>query len=327
MIEEELWINHKKQKQRIFQPRYRRDCYGELVQIDGSEHYWFEERGPQCTLLVFIDDATGRLQELRFVRTETTFDYFYSTKRYLERYGKPIAFYSDKHSIFRVNKSGATHGTGMTQFGRALHELNIDIICANTAQAKGRVERANRTLQDRLVKELRLRGISSIDQGNLYLDEFREAFNKRFARVPVNETDVHRELTEFDNMDVIFSWQEERTVTNSLTIQYDRVVYLLEPNPLTTQLSRKKVKIYDYPDGTIEICYQGIPLPYSIFDQVRQVKQADIVSNKRLGAVLELAKQKQQSDPVTRSQKAPKRSGQRQILRERQINAAVLNES
>lgn len=146
MIAAQIWVPRKERSKRVHQPRGRRDCLGELVQIDGSEHRWFEERGPECTLLVYIDDATGRLMELRFVPSETTFDYFISTRRYIETHGKPVAFYSDKHAIFRINKAGATSGTGMTQFGRALYELNIEIICANSSPAKGRVERMNKTL-------------------------------------------------------------------------------------------------------------------------------------------------------------------------------------
>src|SRR3954469_12536934 len=117
-------------------------CLGELVQIDGSEHAWFEDRAEKCTLLAFVDDATSRLMHLRFVASESTFDYFRATRSYLERHGKPVAFYSDKHSIFRVNAKDAAGGDGATQFGRALTELNIDILCANSPQAKGRVERA-----------------------------------------------------------------------------------------------------------------------------------------------------------------------------------------
>ena len=134
------------------QPRRRRDCLGELVQIDGSEHAWFEDRGPPCTLLAFVDDATSRLMQLRFVTSESAFDYFRTTRAYLEAHGKPVAFYSDKHGIFRVNSKEAAGGDGVTQFGRALLALNIDIICANSPQAKGRIERAFGTLQDRMVK-------------------------------------------------------------------------------------------------------------------------------------------------------------------------------
>ncbi|WP_460665752.1 ISNCY family transposase, partial [Kribbella swartbergensis] len=121
MVAAGLWQERRQKLQRVHQPRYRRDCVGELVQIDGSEHSWFEDRGPPCTLLVDIDDATSRLMHLKFVETESTFDYFRSTREYLEAYGKPVAFYSDKHAVFRVNGKGAVGGDGMTQFGRALH--------------------------------------------------------------------------------------------------------------------------------------------------------------------------------------------------------------
>jgi len=177
MIADGLWLRRKDRRQRVFQPRPRRACLGELVQIDGSEHWWFEGRGPQCTLLVFIDDATSRLMELRLVETEAAFGYFQSTRAYLAAHGKPVTFYSDKHSIFRISKADAVQGRGMTQFGRALHDLNIDILCANTPQAKGRVERANKTLQDRLVKEFRLQGVCSIEAGNAALPAFMAAYN------------------------------------------------------------------------------------------------------------------------------------------------------
>ena len=156
MIADGLWQDRRHRLPSPHQPRRRRDCLGELVQIDGSEHAWFEDRGPPCTLLAFVDDATSRLMQLRFVTSESAFDYFRTTRAYLEEHGKPVAFYSDKHGIFRVNSKEAAGGGGVTQFGRALLALNIDIICANSPQAKGRVERAFGTLQDRMVKELRL---------------------------------------------------------------------------------------------------------------------------------------------------------------------------
>ena len=143
------------------------------MQVDGSEHWWFEHRGPRCTLLVFVDDATSRLVHLQFVESESTFAYFHAARAYLEAWGKPVAFYSDKHGVFRVNHPGALGGDGMTQFGRALHALNIDIICANSSPAKGRVERANKTLQDRLVKELRLAGAATLAEGNALLPRNR----------------------------------------------------------------------------------------------------------------------------------------------------------
>ena len=148
-----LWVPRKHRLPKVQQPRLRRACLGELVQIDGCEHPWFEDRAPVCTALVYVyvDDATSRLMHVLFTGTESTFGYFEATRRYFVRHGKPLAFYSDKASIFRVNHASATGGSGHTQFGRALYELNIDGICANTPAAKGRVERAHLTLQDRWV--------------------------------------------------------------------------------------------------------------------------------------------------------------------------------
>ncbi len=194
MLDAGLWADRVKRRGRVYQPRYRRECVGELVQVDGSEHWWFEDRGPQCTLLVFIDDATSRLMHLQFVQSESTFAYFNATQRYLEQHGKPVAFYTDKHAVFRVNKPSGLHGDGMTQFGRALKALNIEIICANSSQAKGRVERANKTLQDRLVKELRLAGVSTMEAGNAFLPAFMADYNARFAKAPFNDKDLHRPM-------------------------------------------------------------------------------------------------------------------------------------
>src|SRR5262249_42979803 len=139
-----IWKSRAERRATPHQPRNRRECLGELNQIDGCKHNWFENRGPECTLLVYVDDATSKLMDLRFVVTESAFDYFEATRRYLVCHGKPVAFYSDKHSIFRAYHDGATgRFKGVTQFGLALAELNIEIICANSPQAKGRVERMN----------------------------------------------------------------------------------------------------------------------------------------------------------------------------------------
>jgi hypothetical protein len=294
----------------VHQPRHRRDCVGELIQIDGSQHWWFETRGPRCTLLVYIDDATSRLMHLQFVETESTFDYFKATRTYLERYGKPIAFYSDKHGVFRVNKTDAVGGDGMTQFGRALDALNIDIICANSSQAKGRVERANGTLQDRLVKEMRLRGIDTIASGNAFLPIFMDAHNARFAKAPFDDRDLHRPLAAHDDLDDAFAWKEERTVSMSLTLQYDKVLFILEPTAITRALARKRVTVVDYPDGRLAIRHNGVDLPYRTFDKRAQVNQAAIVDNKRLGPVLAYIAEKQKELDMSRSTKAPRRRGQ-----------------
>ena len=183
MTDAGLWIPRRQRPPKIHQLRSRRACVGELVQIDGSDHRWFEERAPACTLLVFIDDVTSRLMVLHFTATESTFSYFEATRGYLERYGKPVALYSDKASVFRPTHT-QTGERGVTHFGRAMYELNIDTWCANSRSAKGRVERAHLTLQDRLVKELRLRGTSTTDAANAYAPAFIASYNAHFAPPP-----------------------------------------------------------------------------------------------------------------------------------------------
>jgi hypothetical protein len=249
---------------------------------------------------------------LQFVESESTFDYFAATRAYLERYGKPVAFYSDKHGVFRVNKKDAIGGDGMTQFGRALHALNIDIICANSSQAKGRVERANGTLQDRLVKEMRLSGIDTIAAGNAFLPAFMEKYNARFAKAPFDDHDVHRALVVgHDDLDDAFAWKEERTVSMNLTLQYDQVLFILEPTGIARSLARKRVTVVDYPDGRLAIRYNGLDLPYRTFDKRPQVNQAAIVENKRLGPILAYIAEQQKQLDMSRSAKAPRRRGQK----------------
>jgi len=312
MIEDGLWLDRKQRQKRVHQPRPRRDCVGELVQVDGSEHWWFEDRGPQCTLLVFVDDATSRLMHLQFVESESTFAYFQAARAYLEAWGKPIALYSDKHGVFRVNHPGALGGDGMTQFGRALHALNIDIICANSSPAKGRVERANKTLQDRLVKELRLAGATTLAEGNALLPAFIADYNARFAKAPANSKDLHRRLGPGDDLDDAFAWKEERTLSRALTLQYDKILFILEPSEPAKAAIGKRVTVVDYPDGRLSIRYRGVELAYRTFDKVRQVDQGAIVENKRLGAALAFIRDEQlRRGPERRSMKAPRRRDQR----------------
>src|SRR6266404_115098 len=312
MIEAGIWADRKQRRKQVHQPRHRRDCVGELVQIDGCEHWWFEDRGPQCTLLVFIDDATSRLMQLQFVESESTFSYFHATRVYLEAWGKPVAFYSDKHGVFRVNHPGALGGDGMTQFGRALDALNIDIICANSSQAKGRVERAHKTLQDRLVKELRLAGVRSLAEGNALPPAFMADYNARFAKPPANSKDLHRPLRAGDDLEDAFAWKEERTLSQALTLQYDKVLFILEPSDQATAAIGKRVTVVDYPDGRLSIRHQGVELAYRTFDKIQQVDQGAIADNKRLGPLLAMIREQQlRREPQHRSQRAPRRRDQR----------------
>jgi Winged helix-turn helix len=313
MIEAGLWLS-RPQRRRFHQPRLRRACLGELVQIDGSEHRWFEDRADPCTLLVFIDDATGRLMQLRFVPAESTLAYFEALQGYLAAHGCPVAFYSDKYSVFRVAKNDAKGGQGMTQFGRALAELNIEILCANSSQAKGRVERANRTLQDRLVKELRLAKISDIEAGNAFLPGFMARFNARFAVTPARPDDRHRPLNlPPERLRTILCRKEQRYVGQQLTLSYDRLRLLLARNATTVGLAGKYVDIHAFADGRLEVRWQGLSLPYTVFDKDQRVSHAAIVENKRLGEVLAFIKsqQDQQRPPPRVKTNSEKRGYQR----------------
>ena len=295
-----LWSTRAERRKRPQPPRARRDCFGELVQIDGCDHDWFEGRGPRCTLLVFVDDATGQLMELRFARSETTFDYFAATEHYLRRYGKPVAFYSDKASIFRVNAKEALAGVGFTQFGRAMKDLNIDVICANSPAAKGRVERAHQTLQDRLVKELRLNGISDREAGNAFLDQFREDYNRRFARPPKNPRDAHRQLLPHDDLRRIFCWQEQRRLTSNLVLHYKRVLYVVADTPASDKARGKRIDVREDADGTVHLEYHGVELPSRAFAKDAHVNPGAVVENKLLGHTLQVIQNAQRERDETR---------------------------
>jgi methylphosphotriester-DNA--protein-cysteine methyltransferase len=304
MVAGGLWLPRRLRAPRIQQPRIRRACLGELIQIDGCEHHWFENRAPACTTLVYVDDATSRLMVVLFTGTESTFGYFEATRQYLVRYGKPLAFYSDKASVFRINNKSSTGGDGHTQFGRALYELNIDGICANTPAAKGRVERAHLTLQDRLVKELRLERISTVDAANELMPSFIEDYNRRFGKLPRDRHDAHRAIREDEHLDTIFAWRETRKVTSDLTLHYERKLYLLPDTPSNRRYCGKYLDVLQYPDGRIEIQAAGVSVPYSTYDKLGEIDQGAVVENKRLGHMLRIS-QVVQAERDNRSHAAP----------------------
>ena len=293
MIEEGLFIPRARREPRIQQPRRRRPCRGELIQIDGCDHEWFEERALRCTLLVFVDDATSALMELLFCESESAFSYFTAMRSYLAQHGKPVALYSDKATVFRVNRKEPRGGAGVTQFSRALSSLNIDILCANTPAAKGRVERAHLTLQDRLVKELRLRGISDVEAANAFAPEFIADYNRRFARAPRSEHDAHRPLQPFDDLARIFSWQETRLVSKSLTLNYKRVLYVLDPTDAARAARGKRVRIEEREDGSLSLWHDEAELPATAFPKEHSVRQAEVVESKRLSATMDLIRERQ----------------------------------
>lgn len=281
MIKEGIWKPKKKRRVSVHPLRERRANEGELIQADGSPHAWFEDRAPKCDLLVYIDDATGKLLWLRFVKSESTISYFRATQEYLEIHGRPLSFYVDKHSVFRVNttkvdSASTKDSNGETQFGRAMRELDIELIFANSAQAKGRVERVNQTLQDRLVKEMRLLGISSMEEGNKYLPKFIEIFNKKFAVVPRSKMNVHRPILKEQNLEEILCFKETRVLSKNLTMQYKNKTYQLNLEPgYEYSMKRAKVTVKEKIDGEIRIGYGGKDLDCSVIKVTKPTKVYD----------------------------------------------------
>jgi transposase len=262
LIAENIWLAKSKGKIRVHQMRERRSCFGELVQIDGSPHDWFEGRRDKCCLLAFIDDATGKILHLRFEETETTEGYFRATDSYIKQYGIPIAFYSDKHGIFRVNAKETAH-EGETQFKRAMNNLGIRIIYANSPEAKGRVERLNQTLQDRLVKELRLAGIGDIETANKFLPGFIDKHNQKFAVEPKDKRDAHRPPNISDEeLNLIFSIQTTRTTSRNLELSYDNTVYQIQVIGQGYTLRHAKILVCKDLNGDVSLIYKNKRLAY-----------------------------------------------------------------
>lgn len=229
MIECELWEAKKTRIRRVYQRRVRRSRFGDLLQGDGSRHDWFEGRGDECTLVLFVDDATSRITAARFAEAETTSAYQEILEEHLKRYGRPLGLYVDKHSIFRVTREHSGMKESETHFGRVLKELDIELICAHSPQAKGRVERANGVLQDRLIKEMRLKGINTIEEANQYLPRFIEEYNQKFGVKPRNPEDAHRPMREQDDLERIFAKRAVRKLSKSLSFQYGGSIYQIQP--------------------------------------------------------------------------------------------------
>lgn len=261
MIKEHLWVS-RKQKPHIYPLRLRRECFGELIQIDGSHHHWFEDRGDKCVLIVFIDDATGKLTSLFFCPSECLAGYFTALQSHIIQYGRPLGLYSDRHAIF-----GGSDKIHHAQFIRALNELEIESILAQSPQAKGRVERVNQTLQDRLVKEMRLRNICSMEDANLYLPQFMEEFNKKFSKEPRGQVDTHRPLASDCDLERILTRCEIRTLSKDLSFSFhNRTYQILESNNIN-RLKNKKIEIRQKNDGTFKVFYEHKELKYILLEE------------------------------------------------------------
>lgn len=251
MIEEGLHKPKVKQAKRPHPPRERRWRRGELVQIDGSYHAWLEDCGPEACLLLFVDDATSEILAAQFVMQESYFAYGNLCKTYFKSKGTPVAFYSDKFSVFRANSSHSIQKEAVTQFDRALSYLGIELICANSPQAKGRVERANQTFQDRLIKEMRLLNFDNYEDANAFLVRFVAWYNQRFAVFPRSVDDAHAPLDATIDLDFIFSIHDTRTITKDLQIHFGSVAYQIITSRPPQYLVGREVLVVKDQDGLV----------------------------------------------------------------------------
>ena len=251
MIEKGLWIS-KKKRSTIHPTRPRRELFGELIQIDASSHAWFEDRASKCALTVFIDDATSIITSAFFCESECLDGYFTALRSHLVKYGRPRALYSDRHAIF-----GGADIIKKAQFPRALKELDIELLLAGSPQAKGRVERVNQTLQDRLVKEMRLRNISTLEEANRYLEEFIKEHNKKFSKEPRGQFDTHRPIDSDCDLERILTRCETRILSKDLSFSFNNKTYqILEPQNVN-RLRNKQVELRLKSGGSFRVFYEG----------------------------------------------------------------------
>jgi hypothetical protein len=259
-----LWKKKRKGRQHR-QWRPRKDRYGEMIQVDGSHHDWFEGRGPGCVFMGYIDDATGRVYG-RFYEYEGTIPALDSFRRYIRRHGIPMSLYMDKHTTYKATGKPTIedelNGTEpLSQFGRAVEEIGVQLIHAHSPQAKGRVERLFNTLQDRLVKEMRLRGISSIAEANEFLKEYLPIYNRRFAKKAAQTENLHRPVAKGLDLDRVLCIKTARSLRNDYTIAHDKKLYQIEEAVKT-----KKLMVEDYTDGSMAIWCKGQKVKFRQID-------------------------------------------------------------
>lgn len=262
MIKNNLWkpkARKKNQAHREWRPR--REHYGSMEQYDGCYHRWFDDRAPECCLLLSVDDATGQITQAKFEQHEGVMPTFGFWKAYVLEKGKPASIYLDKFSTYKINRKSAEDNKELiTQFQRACRDLGIELITAHSPQAKGRVERMFDTLQDRLVKELRLQNISDIEIANKFLKEkFIPAFNKKFAVIPAKRADLHRQLTKADkeHLNSIFSIHSARVVMNDFTVQFKNQYFQLSQRQPVTVCRKDTILIEEHLDGIIKLKLRG----------------------------------------------------------------------
>lgn len=284
MIKNGSWLA-KRGKVKHRKRRERRLSVGAMIQFDGSPHDWFEGRGERCTLLVGIDDATSRIMWLQFAGSESIESVMTATKNYLLKYGRPLSLYVDFGSVFSVNTNNQDREK-KTQFERALHELDIELIHAHSPQAKGRVERSNHTLQDRLVKELRIAGISTIEDANKFVQEhYIDKHNAKFSIAPAETTDMHRPITGF-NLERILCVREQRTVQNDFVVSYKKRLLQLDKYQRTIVRPKNIVTVSHLLNGKIELSIRKTLIGFKEISKEERMKRLNQsnVSNKSLPA-------------------------------------------
>ena len=263
MIEAGVWKAKLRRAKRVHSPRERRACVGELVQIDGSHHDWFEGRAHKCCLIAFIDDATGQVLSARFSPQETTEAYFAVLHEVVQRHGAPLALYSDRHGIFTKSDP---EDPKPTQFERALLQLHIEPICAHTPQAKGRVERLFQTLQDRLCKALRLQGIGGIEQANQWLGTYLQQHNQRFAVAPRDAADLHRPWRgKPQALREICALHHQRQLSAQGACRFEGQVLQIDRGQPHAPGARAMVDIVQHADGELGLSYRGQGLRHRQF--------------------------------------------------------------
>ncbi|NKE73737.1 ISNCY family transposase [Candidatus Manganitrophus noduliformans] len=242
--------------------RQRRGQLGELLQMDGSHHDWLEGRGPWCVLMAYIDDATSRVYA-RFYEYEGTYPAMDSLRRYIQRDGVPLEVYIDKHSTYKSTAKQSEEqqlldSKPMSQFQRSLQELAVEVIHADSPQAKGRIERLFRTFQDRLVKEMRLEKIASIEEANRFLEKYLPIYNRRFRVVPLKPGDLHRAAPPARELDRILCLKSERVLRKDWTISYEGKLYQIQKN-----IRAEKICVEEWLDGSLHLSHRGRSLPYT----------------------------------------------------------------
>jgi hypothetical protein len=263
--------------------RERKSCFGEMLQLDGSHHDWFEGRRPKCVLMAYIDDATSRAYG-RFYEYEGTIPAMDSFKRYIRKYGIPMSVYMDKHTTYKSPAEPSLEDeingtTPLSEFGRALTELEVEIIHAHSPQAKGRIERLFKTLQDRLVKEMTLRGINTIEEANRYLDAYLSVHNKRFAVRAKEQDNLHREIPRGLNLDKVLCIRTLRTLRNDFTIAHNSKLYQIESN-----VRAKEVTVEERVDCKMLITLNGISLEFRQITERPEKQQQPAAKSRRNSA-------------------------------------------